>query len=39
MFPVANKNVRRLVWLRNVLYLILVVIGFAVLGIKTWLAH
>jgi hypothetical protein len=39
MFPVANKHVRRLVWLRNVLYLVLVVIGFAVLGIKTWLAR
>lgn len=39
MFPIANKNVRRLVWLRNVIYLTLVVIGLAPLGIKAMLAH
>ncbi|GLQ47515.1 hypothetical protein GCM10007862_25660 [Dyella lipolytica] len=39
MFPIANKNVRRLVWLRNVIYLTLMVIGLAALGIKAMLAH
>ena len=39
MSPIANKNVRRLVWLRNLIYLTLVVVGFAVLGIKTLLAR
>jgi hypothetical protein len=39
MFPIANKSVRRLVWLRSLIYLTLVVVGFAVLGIKTLLVH
>jgi hypothetical protein len=39
MFPIANKNVRRLMRLRNVLYVTLVVVGFAALGIKALLAH
>jgi hypothetical protein len=39
MFPVASKNVRRLLWFRNALYVILVVVGFAILGIKTLLGH
>jgi hypothetical protein len=39
MFPIANKNVRRLVWLRNALYVIFAIVGLAVLGIKAWLAH
>jgi hypothetical protein len=39
MFPVVNKNVRRLVWLRNVIYLTLVVVGLTALGIKALLAH
>jgi hypothetical protein len=39
MFPIANKNVRRLMWFRNMLYLILVILGFAILGIKTLLGH
>jgi len=39
MFPIANKNVRRLVWLRNVIYLILLVVGLAVLGVKSLMTH
>lgn len=39
MFPVQDKNVRRLLWLRNVIYLVLVVVGFVILGVKTLLAH
>jgi len=35
MLPAANKNLRRLQQLRSIVYLILLVIGFAVLGIKT----
>jgi hypothetical protein len=37
MLPAANKNLRRLQQLRSIVYLILLVIGFAVLGIKTLL--
>jgi hypothetical protein len=39
MFPIANKNVRRLVWPRNVIYLTLMVAGLAAIGIKAMLAH
>jgi len=39
MFPTAHKNVRRLIWFRNVLYVILAIVGFAALGIKTLLEH
>ena len=39
MFPVKDKNVRRLLWLRNVIYMVMVVVAFAILGVKTLLAH
>jgi hypothetical protein len=39
MFLIANKNVRRLMWLRTVVYVTLVVAGFTVLGIKMLLAR
>lgn len=39
MFPVQHKHVRRLLWLRNVIYVVLVVVAFAILGVKTLLAH
>lgn len=39
MFPIANKSVRRLLWLRNALYVIFAIVGLAILGIKSWLAH
>lgn len=39
MFPVRDKNVRRLLWLRNVIYLTLVIVAFVILGVKTLLAH
>ena len=39
MFPTSSKNVRRLLWLRSALYVIFVIIGLAVLGIKTMLAQ
>lgn len=39
MFPSANKNIRRLLWLRTVIYVALVVIAFTILGVKTLLAH
>jgi hypothetical protein len=39
MFPGANENLRRLQRFRSIAYLILVVVGFAILGIKTFLAH
>lgn len=35
MLSAANKNLRRLQQLRSTVYLVLLVIGFAVLGIKT----
>lgn len=38
MFPV-HKNVRRLLWLRNALYVTFAIVGLAILGIKAWLAH
>jgi hypothetical protein len=39
MFPVKDKNVRRLLGLRNVIYLVLVVVAFAILGVKTLLGR
>ena len=39
MFPIANKNVRRLVWLRNALYMIFAIGGLAAIGIKALLAR
>ena len=39
MFPVVNKNVRRLLWLRNALYAIFAIDGLAAIGVKTLLAH
>jgi hypothetical protein len=39
MFPIANKNVRRLMWLRNALYVIFAIVGLAAVGIKAMLAH
>jgi hypothetical protein len=38
MFPV-HKNVRRLLWLRNALYVIFAIVGLAIIGIKAMLAH
>jgi hypothetical protein len=37
MLPAAHKNLRRPQQLRSIVYLTLLVIGFAVLGIKTLL--
>jgi hypothetical protein len=38
MFPVKDKNIRRLLWIRNVLYIVFLIIGLAAIGIKSWLA-
>ena len=38
MFPV-DKNVRRLLWLRNALYVTFAIVGLAIIGIKAMLAH
>jgi hypothetical protein len=38
MFPV-DKNVRRLVLLRNAVYVTFAIVGFAIIGIKAMLVH
>lgn len=39
MFPTVNSNLRRLQRLRSIAYLILIIVGFTILGIKTLLTH
>ncbi len=39
MFPGANKNIRRLQRIRNIVYVIMLLVGLAILGAKTLLAH
>jgi len=39
MFPPQTKNLRRLYWFRTVLYVVMTVIGFVVLGISLLKKH
>lgn len=39
MFPGANKNIRRLQRIRGIVYVIMLLVGLAILGMKTLLAH
>ncbi|GLQ51777.1 hypothetical protein ACFFJT_16155 [Dyella flava] len=39
LFPIANKNVCRLIRPRSAVYLIQVVVGFAIVGIEMLLAQ
>ncbi len=39
MFPAHNKNLQRLQRLRWIIYVVMAVVGFTILGVKTLLAH
>ncbi len=39
MFPAPNKNLRRLQQLRWIIYIVMAVVAFTILGVKTLLAH